>query len=66
MKKETMYVVCGLHNLEGMVFARCTTLEKAQKVKALLGVEGFEDMTDIVQVEFLIDAVKIGGEIIEL
>lgn len=64
MKNETIYVVYGVY--EEMVFARCTTLEKAQKAKALIEKEGFADIIDIIQEAMLIDAIKIGGKVIGL
>ena len=61
-----LFNVVGIDDLEGTVFTRCTTYEKAQKAKELLEVEGFEDMLDIVQDEMPIDIIEIGGELIEL
>ena len=61
-----LFNVIGLDDLEGTVFARCTTYEKAEKVKKLLEKEGFQDMIDIVQDEIQIDVIEIGGKIINL
>jgi hypothetical protein len=66
MNEMRLFNVIGLDDLEGTVFARCTTYEKAQKAKELLEAEGFEDMLDIVQDEMPIDAIEIGGKLIEL
>lgn len=61
-----LFNVVGIDDLEGTVFARCTTYEKAQKAKELLEAEGFEDMLDIVQDEMPADIIEIGGKLIEL
>lgn len=66
MNGMRLFNVVGMDDLEGMVLARCTTYEKAQKAKELLETEGFEDMLDIVQDEMPIDVIEIGGELIEL
>ena len=66
MNDMRLFNVIGMDDLEGTVFARCTTYEKAQKVKELLEAEGFEDMLDIVQDETPVDVIEIGGKLIEL
>ena len=66
MKKMELYNVIGVDDLEGAMFASCTTLEKAKIAKKKLENEGFEDALDIVQDVLLIDAVEIDGELIEL
>ena len=63
---ERLFNVIGIDDLEGTTFARCTTYEKAQKVKELLEEEGFEDILDIVQDELPIDVIEIGGKLIKL
>ena len=63
---ERLFNVVGMDDLEGTVFARCTTYEKANKVKELLEAEGFEDMLNIAQDEISIDVIEIGGELIKL
>lgn len=63
---ERLFNVVGMDDLEGTVFARCTTYEKAQKAKELLEAEGFEDMLDIVQDEMPVDVIEIDGKYIEL
>ena len=63
---ERLFNVVGMDDLEGTVFVRCTTYEKANKAKELLEAEGFEDMLDIVQDELPVDVIEIGGELIEL
>lgn len=66
MMNKNLYNVIGLDDLEGMVFARCTTLEKAQKAKELTEANGFEGMLDIVQDKTPVDVIEIGGKLIEL
>lgn len=63
---ERLFNVVGMDDLEGAVFARCTTYEKANKVKELLEAEEFEDMLNIAQDEISIDVIEIGGELIKL
>ena len=63
---ERLFNVVGMDDLEGTVFARCTTYEKANRVKELLEAEGFEDMLNIAQDEISIDVIEIGGELIKL
>lgn len=66
MANTKLYNVVGIDDLEGTIFARCTSLAKAVKAQALLEKEGFENMLDIVQDEIPIDVIEIGGELIEL
>ena len=63
---ERLFNVVGMDDLEGTVFARCTTYEKANKSIQLLEAEGFEDMLNIAQDEIPIDVIEIGGELIKL
>lgn len=66
MNDMRLFNVIGIDDLEGTVFARCTTIEKAQKAKELTETNGFEGLLDIVQDEIPIDVIEIGGELIEL
>ena len=61
-----LFNVIGMDDFEGIVFARCTTYEKAQKAKVMLEAEGFEGVLDIVQDEMPIDVIEIDGELINL
>lgn len=61
-----LFNVIGLDDLEGMTFANCTTKEKAEKAKALLEKEGFEELLDIVEDGIPIDTIQIGDDLIEL
>lgn len=49
-----------------MVFARCTTYEKAVKAKECLENNEFEDMIDIVQDEIPVDVIEIDSQLLEL
>ena len=66
MMNENIYNVMGLDDLEGMIFARCATFEKAQRAKEITEANGFEGMLDIVQDETPVDVIEIGGKLIEL
>lgn len=66
MNKIKLYNVEGIDDLEGIIFARCTTKEKAKIAKKKLENEGFEDMLDIIQDEIPIDTIEIEGKLIEL
>lgn len=63
---EKLFNVIGIDDLDGMVFARCTTFEKAQKAKTLLEANGFEDVINIVQDKLLIDVIEVDNRMIEL
>lgn len=63
---EKLFNVIGIDDLEGMIFAKCTTFEKAQKAKTLLEANGLEDMLDIVQDKLSIDVIEIDNKMIEL
>lgn len=65
MKLRTFEVV-GMYDMEGMVFARCTTYEKAKKAMRILNKEGFGYRLDIVEVNTSIDTIEIDGKLIEL
>lgn len=66
MNGMRLFNVVGMDDLEGTVFARCTTLAKAVIAQDKLEKEGFKGMLDIVQDEIPIDVIEIGGELIEL
>lgn len=61
-----LFNVVGIDDLEGMVFARCTTYEKAVKAKKCLENNGFENMIDIVQDEIPVDVIEIDSQLLEL
>ena len=66
MLNVKLFNVVGIDDLDGYVFARCTTMEKALRAKTLLEAEGFEDVLDIVPDEIAIDMVVIDEKDIEL
>jgi len=66
MMQTNLFNVIGIDSLDGTVFTRCTTYEKAVKAKELLEQEGFEGMIDIVQDEIPIDAIEVGSQMLEL
>ena len=54
-------------NSGSIIFATCTTYEKANKAKALLIEAGhFEDELDIIQCEIPVDVVVINEKLIQL
>lgn len=66
MNKMRLYNVVGIDDLEGDVFASCTTLEKAKIAKKKIENEGLKGCIDIVQDEIPVDTIEIGGKLIEL
>lgn len=66
MNDTKLFNVIGTDDLEGVVFARCTTEEKANKAKKLLEEVGYEDILDIKQDQTPIDTIEIDGKIINL
>lgn len=66
MNDMRLFNVVGIDDLEGTVFARCTTFAKAVIAQDKLEKEGFEGMLDVVQDEIPIDVIEIGGELIKL
>lgn len=63
---DRLYNVIGVDDLEGMTFARCTSVEKARIAKSRLEKEGLEDMLAVVQDDIPVDTIEINGELIEL
>lgn len=61
-----LFNVVGIDDLEGEVFARCTTYEKSVKAKDCLENNGFENMIDIVQDEIPVDVIEIDSQLLEL
>ena len=66
MNDMRLFNVIGVDDLEGTVFARCTTYEKAQKAKEILEAEGFENVLDIVQDEIPVDVIEVDSQLLEL
>lgn len=61
-----LYNVVGIDDLEDLTFARCTSIVKAERAKAMLEDEGFECMVRIVEDNIEVDVVEIDGKLIEL
>ena len=61
-----LWEVTGIDDLEGKVFAQCTTKEKAHEAKNLAEANGFEDMLEVRKSCIPVDAVVIDGEIIQI
>lgn len=61
-----IWEVVGVDDLEGSVFAQCSTEEKANKAMQLLENEGFEDMLRVEQSGLRIDQIIIGDKLIQL
>lgn len=61
-----IWEVVGVDDLEGSVFAQCSTEEKANKAMQLLENEGFEDMLRVKQSSLRIDQIIIGDKLIQL
>lgn len=66
MMRTKLYNVVGIDDLEGMTFARCTTLKKAEKARELLEAAGYEDILDIVQDELPVDVIEIDSQLLQL
>ena len=62
----TLYNVVGIDDLEGLTFARCTTLKNANKAMMLLEDEGYECMLRIEKDEIVVDEIVYGNEVIDL
>ena len=58
--------VNGIDDLEGTVFAQCSTKEKAEKAMKLLEKEGFEGMLVVEQSGLRFDQLLIGEKLIQL
>jgi len=60
---DKLYNIVGTDDLEGVIFARCTTEEKAKKAMNLLNIESIEISVD----NFTnLDTIRIGDELIKL
>lgn len=61
-----LYNVVGMDDLEGLTFARCTTLANANKAMVLLENEGYECMLRIEKDKIVVDEIIVGNEVIDL
>lgn len=56
------WMIVGTDKLKGLMFAMCSTEEKAKKAKELIDENlGGIDMTEVVHSDLTIDVVTIGG-----
>lgn len=64
-----LFNVVGIDDLEGLTFARCTSIAKAEKAKTMLETmleEEFECMVRIVEDNIEVDVVEIDGKLVKL
>ena len=66
MNGMQIWEVNGIDDLEGTVFAQCSTKEKAEKAMELLEKEGFEGMLVVEQSGLRFDQLLIGEKLIQL
>ena len=66
MEKTKLWIVMGINDMEGMIFAFCTTRQKAEKAVKLLEPEGLENMLTIKQAQLEINNVCLNGTNIEI
>ena len=66
MAWERLYNVIGTGDLKGTTFAKCTTYEKAQKAKEILGIHDLKDKLEIVQDEMPVDVIEVDSHLWEL
>ena len=66
MNRIRLYDVVGIDDLEGTVFAMCTTLEIGKVAKKKLENAGLEGPLDILQSEIPVDAIELDGKLVEL
>ena len=66
MNGMQIWEVNGIDDLEGTVFAQCSTKEKAEKAMKLLEKEGFEGMLVVEQSGLRFDQLIIGEKLIQL
>ena len=61
-----LYNVVGIDDLEGLTFAHCTSMIKAERAKAMLEDVGFECMVRIIEGNIEVDVIEMDGKLIEL
>ena len=61
-----VWVVEGVDDLEGTIFAYCSSKETAEKAKSIVESNGFEDMVKITYSELPMDMIFSGGKMIYL
>ena len=63
---QDVWVVEGVDDLEGTIFAYCSSKETAEKAKSIVESNGFEDMVKITYSELPMDMIFSGGKMIYL
>lgn len=61
-----LYFVVGVDELENIIFAECTTHEKAKKAKEILDDEGYRDMIEIRRSNISIDTLIVNHKVVKL
>lgn len=61
-----VWIVEGVDDLEGTIFAYCSSKETAEKAKSIVESNGFEDMVEITYSELPMDTIFSGGKMIYL
>ena len=61
-----VWVVEGVDDLEGTIFAYCRSKETAEKARSIVESNGFEDMVEITYSELQMDTIFSGGKMIYL
>lgn len=64
--KAKLWIVMGINDMEGMIYAFCTTRQKAEKAVKLLEPEGLDNMLTIKQAQLEINNVCLNGTNIEI
>lgn len=64
--KTKLWIVMGINDMEGMIYAFCTTRQKAEKAVKLLEPEGLDNMLTIKQAQLEINNVCLNGTNIEI
>lgn len=66
MNGKQIWKVNGIDDLDGMVFAQCSSKEKAEKAIEILEKNGFENMLCVKQSNLRIDQIMIGDKFVQL
>ena len=64
--KAKLWIVMGINDMEGMIYAFCTTRQKAEKAVKLLEPEGLDNMLTLKQAQLEINNVCLNGTNIEI
>jgi len=61
-----LWLVQGTDDCEGMIFAICTTEELAKKAQSMINLNGFENMTEVIQSDLPLNAIKTDEKVVRL